>query len=163
MQSINLPSILTPDLGLLFWMLLAFLVVFCLLAKFGFPVITKMVEERKAYIDVWMQPWPLSTKYLLCADFGRNDVESITEENNPTTSMQFNSPMAGINFLSSLGWHVISTFQGIDTITKKPALHYILEKDIVNESDIMKGISTKEEKKKEPKKYKFGKYGDDIY
>ena len=126
MQSINLPSILTPDLGLLFWMLLAFLVVFCLLAKFGFPVITKMVEERKAYIDVWMQPWPLSTKYLLCADFGRNDVESITEENNPTTAKQFNSPMAGINFLSSLGWHVISTFQGIDTITKKPALHYLL-------------------------------------
>ena len=77
--------------------------------------------------------------------------------------MQFNSPMAGINFLSSLGWHVISTFQGIDTITKKPALHYLLVKDIINESDIMKGINTKTEKKKEPKKYKFGKEGDDIY
>lgn len=47
----NLPAILTPDLGLLFWMLLAFLVIFFVLAKFGFPVITKMVEERKAYID----------------------------------------------------------------------------------------------------------------
>jgi len=47
----NLPSILTPDLGLLFWMLLAFLVIFFVLAKYGFPVITKMVEERKAYID----------------------------------------------------------------------------------------------------------------
>lgn len=51
MQSINLPSILTPDLGLLFWMLLAFLTVFVLVTKFGFPVITKMVEERKKYID----------------------------------------------------------------------------------------------------------------
>lgn len=51
MQSINLPSILTPDLGLLFWMLLAFLVVFVLVAKYGFPVITKMVEERKNFID----------------------------------------------------------------------------------------------------------------
>lgn len=51
MQSINLPSILTPDLGLLFWMFLAFLIVFVLVAKFGFPVITKMVEERKNYID----------------------------------------------------------------------------------------------------------------
>lgn len=47
----NLPSILTPDLGLLFWMLLAFLVVFLVLAKFGFPAILNMVEERKAYID----------------------------------------------------------------------------------------------------------------
>lgn len=51
MQSINLPSILTPDLGLLFWMLLAFLTVFFIVAKFGFPVITKMVEERKNFID----------------------------------------------------------------------------------------------------------------
>lgn len=46
----TLPSILTPDLGLLFWMLLAFLVVFFVLAKFGFPAIIGMVEKRK-YID----------------------------------------------------------------------------------------------------------------
>ena len=51
MGSINLPSILTPDFGLFFWMFVAFLVVFLLLAKFGFPVITHMVEERKNYID----------------------------------------------------------------------------------------------------------------
>ncbi|OYP63046.1 F0F1 ATP synthase subunit B [Prevotella sp. P3-122] len=47
----NLPSILTPDLGLLFWMLLAFLVVLFIVAKFGFPVIIGMVENRKQYID----------------------------------------------------------------------------------------------------------------
>ncbi len=47
----NLPSILTPDLGLLFWMLLAFLVVFFVVAKFGFPAIIGMVESRKQYID----------------------------------------------------------------------------------------------------------------
>lgn len=47
----NMPSILTPDFGLLFWMLLAFGVVFFLLAKYGFPAITKAVEERKNYID----------------------------------------------------------------------------------------------------------------
>lgn len=55
MQSINLPSILTPDVGLLFWMLLAFLVVFGLMAKFGFPVIINMVNERKDYIDESLQ------------------------------------------------------------------------------------------------------------
>ncbi|SFW34159.1 F-type H+-transporting ATPase subunit b [Prevotellaceae bacterium HUN156] len=51
MESLNLPAILTPDFGLFFWMLIAFLVVFVLLAKFGFPVITGMVEERKNFID----------------------------------------------------------------------------------------------------------------
>lgn len=50
-MELNLPSILTPDLGLLVWMLLAFLVVFGVLAIYGFPAIIKMVEERKAYID----------------------------------------------------------------------------------------------------------------
>lgn len=51
MESVNLPSILTPDFGLFFWMMVAFLVVFAILAKFGFPVITGMVEERKNFID----------------------------------------------------------------------------------------------------------------
>ena len=51
MDSINLPSILTPDIGLLFWMLIAFGLVFFVLAKFGFPVIIKMVEERKSFIE----------------------------------------------------------------------------------------------------------------
>jgi len=40
-----------PDTGLLFWMLLCFGIVFFVLAKFGFPVIIKMVNERKEYID----------------------------------------------------------------------------------------------------------------
>ncbi len=43
--------LLKPDLGLLFWMLLSFGVVFFILAKYGFPIITKMVEERNAYIE----------------------------------------------------------------------------------------------------------------
>ena len=50
-MELNLPAILTPDLGLLFWMAIAFLVVFGVLAKFGFPAIIKMVDERKQYID----------------------------------------------------------------------------------------------------------------
>lgn len=47
----KLPSILTPDLGLLFWMLLAFLVVFFVLAKYGFPAIVNMVDKRNQYIN----------------------------------------------------------------------------------------------------------------
>ena len=46
-----MPSFLTPNFGLLFWMLIAFLVVSVILAKFGFPAILHMVEERKRYID----------------------------------------------------------------------------------------------------------------
>lgn len=44
-------SLLLPDSGLLFWMVLIFAIVFVILAKFGFPVITKMMDKRKEYID----------------------------------------------------------------------------------------------------------------
>jgi F-type H+-transporting ATPase subunit b len=44
-------SLLTPDSGLLFWMLLSFGIVVFVLTKYGFPVILKMVEDRKAYIE----------------------------------------------------------------------------------------------------------------
>lgn len=44
-------SLLTPDTGLLFWMLLSFGAVLFILSKFGFPVITKALDKRKKYID----------------------------------------------------------------------------------------------------------------
>lgn len=44
-------NLLLPESGLLFWMLLSFTIVFIILGKFGFPVITKMVNERKNYIQ----------------------------------------------------------------------------------------------------------------
>ena len=44
-------SLLIPESGLFIWMLLAFTVVFIVLAKFGWPIITKMIDERAKYID----------------------------------------------------------------------------------------------------------------
>ncbi len=44
-------SLVTPDFGLLFWMTLIFAIVFFLLAKWGFPVITGMVEKRADRIE----------------------------------------------------------------------------------------------------------------
>lgn len=44
-------SLLIPDSGLLFWMIISFGVVFFILAKFGFPVIVRMVEERRKNIQ----------------------------------------------------------------------------------------------------------------
>ena len=44
-------GLLQPESGLLFWMTLAFGAVFFLVAKFGFPVIVKAIDDRKHYID----------------------------------------------------------------------------------------------------------------
>ena len=43
-------SLLTPDSGLVFWMLLSFGIVVGILCKYGFPVILQAVETRKNYI-----------------------------------------------------------------------------------------------------------------
>ena len=44
-------NLMLPDSGLLFWMTIIFGIVFFILAKFGFPVITGMVEKRTKRID----------------------------------------------------------------------------------------------------------------
>lgn len=57
-------SLLVPDSGLLFWMLIAFGAVFFVLAKFGFPMITKMLNERKGYIDESLEKARQATERL---------------------------------------------------------------------------------------------------
>lgn len=62
--------LLQPESGLLFWMLLSFGIVFFVLAKYGFPIITKMVENRNAYIE----------KSLDAAKEANNQLAHIKEE-----------------------------------------------------------------------------------
>jgi F-type H+-transporting ATPase subunit b len=68
-------SLVTPDFGLLFWMVVIFGLVFFLLAKFGFPVITDMVDKRSAKIaqslkdadeiQARMASWKVEQKQML--------------------------------------------------------------------------------------------------
>ena len=44
-------ELFTPEVGLVFWMLIPFLVVFFILAKFAWPAILGGVEKRNQYID----------------------------------------------------------------------------------------------------------------
>ena len=65
-------SLITPDFGLLFWMVVIFGVVFFLLAKFGFPVITKAVQKRSDHI----------AESLRAAEQARLQLERFTEDQN---------------------------------------------------------------------------------
>ncbi|MBP1677594.1 MAG: synthase subcomplex subunit [Bacteroidetes bacterium] len=60
-------SLLVPDSGLLFWMVFIFGIVVFVLARFGFPVILKMVDERKAFIE----------DSLLMAEKARTELEKV--------------------------------------------------------------------------------------
>lgn len=63
-------SLITPDFGLLFWMTLVFAIVFFILAKFGFPLITGMVKKRSDSIE----------KSLKEAEEARNTLKQLAEE-----------------------------------------------------------------------------------
>ena len=68
-------SLLIPDSGLLFWMVLAFGIVLVILWKFGWPAITGMINERNEYINQSvktaqeinerMAAWEIESKKLL--------------------------------------------------------------------------------------------------
>ena len=63
-------SLITPSFGLLFWMVVIFGIVFFLLAKFGFPVITKAVQTRSDHI----------ADSLKAADQAREQLANLAEE-----------------------------------------------------------------------------------
>ena len=44
-------NLMLPDSGLIFWMTIIFAIVFFILAKFGFPIITGMVDKRSRRIE----------------------------------------------------------------------------------------------------------------
>lgn len=44
-------ELFTPDFGLVFWMFVSFILLFLVLAKWGWPVIIKMMDKRAATID----------------------------------------------------------------------------------------------------------------
>lgn len=44
-------ELFTPDFGLIFWMFVAFILLFAVLAKWGWPVILKNMESRANTID----------------------------------------------------------------------------------------------------------------
>lgn len=57
-------NLVTPDSGLIFWTTLIFVIVFIILAKVGFPVITGMVEKRKEEIEGSIKKAELAQKEL---------------------------------------------------------------------------------------------------
>jgi len=63
-------ELFTPEVGLIFWMLIPFLIALFILSKYGFPVILKMIEERKNYID----------ESLLMAEKARVELQQVKAE-----------------------------------------------------------------------------------
>lgn len=64
-------ELITPDFGLLFWMTIAFGIVFFVLAKFAFPVINGMLKKREEEINASLE----NAKHI------HEEMEKIQEKN----------------------------------------------------------------------------------
>ncbi len=70
-------ELFTPDFGLVFWMFLAFIILFVILAKWGWPVILKNIDERADKIDKGVE-YAQEAKAQL--DSARADAQKYIEE-----------------------------------------------------------------------------------
>jgi F-type H+-transporting ATPase subunit b len=63
-------ELISPSFGLIFWMLLGFLLLFIVLRKFAWPVILGMISKREKYIE----------EQLNAAEAVRHDMASLRSE-----------------------------------------------------------------------------------
>lgn len=70
-------ELFTPDFGLVFWMFIAFILLFLILAKWGWPVIIKMMNNRADTIDKGVEDARKAKEQL---DNARAEAQSYVKE-----------------------------------------------------------------------------------
>lgn len=70
-------ELFTPDFGLVFWMFVAFILLFLVLAKWGWPVIIKSMDKRAATIDQGVEDARQAKEQL---DNARDEAKKYVEE-----------------------------------------------------------------------------------
>lgn len=70
-------ELFTPEIGLVFWMFVAFILLFLVLAKWGWPVIIKSMEDRANTIDRGVEDARKAKEQL---DDARNEARKYVEE-----------------------------------------------------------------------------------
>ena len=70
-------ELFTPDTGLVFWMFIAFILLFLVLAKWGWPVIIKMMDKRAETIDKGVEDARIAKEQL---DNARAEAQTYVKE-----------------------------------------------------------------------------------
>lgn len=114
-------------------------------------------KTRPAYCEVMACNFWGVGKVYITIDLGEERTGTICDDKNKP--VKFNTPIDALNYMAKLGWSVKETY--FLTEIKDQVLHFLLEKQITEDSQISEGIYIKPKKKKEP--YKPGANGDDVY
>lgn len=116
-------------------------------------------QSRPVYCDVMAFNFWGFGKVNITIDLGENRYGTICDDKGKAT--KFNTTIDALNYMSKLGWSVKDTYFLSSDISKQKVLHFLLVKQVTDDSQISEGIYVKPKKEKEP--YKFGKNGDDMY
>ena len=116
-------------------------------------------QSRPAYCDVMAFNFWGVGKVNITIDLGADRNGTICDDKGKV--VKFNSPVDALNYMAKLGWAVKDTYFLSSDIGKQKVLHFLLVKQVTDDSQIGEGIYVKPKKKKEP--YKPGKNGDDMY
>ena len=114
-------------------------------------------KTRPAYCEMMAYNFWGVGKVYITIDLGAERNGTICDADQKP--VKFNSPIDALNYLAKLGWAVKDTYflSGL----KDKVLHFLLVKEVIDDSQISEGIYVKPKKQKEP--YKPGKDGDDLY
>lgn len=114
-------------------------------------------KAHPAYCEVMAYNFWGVGKVYITIDLGAERNGTICDDNQKP--VKFNSHIDALNYMSKLGWRVKDTY--FLSELKDKVLHFLLVKDVTDDSQISEGIYVKPKKTKEP--YKPGKDGDGVY
>lgn len=130
------------------------LVLMLLIANIAYPQTT-----RPAYCEIVAYDMHLFKQGVsIGIDLGAERKGTIVDKNGKR--VEFHSPIDALNYMAKLGWSVKDTYF-LTSIDKSKVLHFLLVKEVTDDSQISEGIYVKPKKQKEP--YKPGKDGDELY
>ena len=114
---------------------------------------------RPAYCELMAWNFWGGAKCYVELDIGADSYGTICDST--SKPVKFNSPIDALNYMAKLGWSLQTTYYITDTSSKHQIIHYVLVKQVTDDSQISSGIYIKPKKEKKP--YERGKEGDDLY
>jgi len=99
-------------------------------------------KPRQAYCEITVWPVHLMFNVAVTFDFGMQTYTTAMLYDSRNQPLKFVSGMDAVNYLSKRGWKLASTY--FKTISGKESVHYVMEKNITKEEQVVEGLVMKQ-------------------
>lgn len=121
-----------------------------LVAFFAFGTSQKTAAQQAEQMRVYAELLGTGTNFLglnknvkVTVDMGQYQsvAKAYTLQDENGKDIKFNSMVAAMNYMGQRGWKFIQTY--VVTVDKQQVYHWLLYKDVKNDSEIMDGLNVK--------------------